>query len=521
VTFAYSNRNWITSTTDVHGKVVAMTYDAAGNRSALKLDAVNFSTYIYDFANRLTKITNSSDAKAVNYAYDNANRMTTKTLPNGVATIYNYDGMSRLTRLKDAKGATVLYDKQYAYNGSSQISQIADLTQTKNFGYDNVDRLTGVTGSSTENYAFDSVGNRTSSSLSATYAYQPNNRLTNTATASYAYNINGNMTSMTDTSGTTNYVWDYENRLKQATKPNGTVVNFKYDALSRRSERNVNGTVWTKFTYDGQDVMLDQNSDGTTVRYLNGLGIDNKLRMQNGTTVSYFLSDHLGSTTAQTDATGNITNSASYDGFGNSTNNLLTRYQFTGREVDADLGVQYNRARFYDAKLGRFISEDPIGFRGGTANLFEYVNGNPIMGTDPTGEIPLWDNYWHWYYTKKCGESGIAAACAINGNDQTQAGLERMAQQAFDSGTSSFSGLRFKVGYGDNPNCRKAEEYAANVFGDSFPTAVHMRAAPIGLKTEGSNLHLQGDLLEDAKRVAKPTTLGFLPRAWNYVKSWF
>jgi RHS repeat-associated protein len=385
VTFVYNNRNWITSTTDVHGKVVAMTYDAAGNRSALKLDAVNFSTYIYDFANRLTKITNSSDAKAVNYAYDNANRMTTKTLPNGVATTYTYDGMSRLTRLKDAKGATVLYDKQYAYNPANQISQIADLAQTKNFGYDNVDRLTGVTGSSTETYAFDGVGNRTSSNLSATYAYQPNNRLTNTATASYAYNVNGNMTSKTDTSGTTNFVWDYENRLKQATKPNGTIINFKYDALGRRSERNVNGTVWTKFTYDGQDVMLDQNSDGTTVRYLNGLGIDNKLRMQVGTTVSYFLSDHLGSTTAQTDATGNVTNTANYDSFGNATGNLNTRYQFTGREFDADLGLQYSRARFYDAKLGRFISEDPIGFAGKDINLYGYVWNSPIKLVDPQG----------------------------------------------------------------------------------------------------------------------------------------
>jgi RHS repeat-associated protein len=385
VTFVYNNRNWMTSTTDVHGKIVAMTYDAAGNRSALKLDAVNFSTYLYDFANRLTRITNSSDAKAVSYLYDNANRMTTKTLPNGVATTYTYDGMSRLTRLKDAKGVTALYDKQYAYNPANQILQIADLTQTKNFGYDNVDRLTGVTGSSTENYAFDSVGNRTSSNLSATYAYQPNNRLTNTATASYAYNVNGNMTSMTDTSGTTNYVWDYENRLKQATKPNGTIVNFKYDALGRRSERNVNGTVWTKFTYDGQDVMLDQNSDGTMVRYLNGLGIDNKLRVQNGTTVSYLLSDHLGSTTALTDATGVVTNTANYDGFGNETGNLNTRYGYTGREFDADLGLQYSRARFYDAKLGRFISEDPIGFAGGDVNLFGYVGNNPQNFVDPSG----------------------------------------------------------------------------------------------------------------------------------------
>jgi hypothetical protein len=59
--------------------------------------------------------------------------------------------------------------------------------------------------------------------------------------------------------------------------------------------------------------MLDQNSNGTTAKYLNGLGIDNKLRIQNGITISYLLRDHLGSTTAQNDATGNITNTGNYD----------------------------------------------------------------------------------------------------------------------------------------------------------------------------------------------------------------
>jgi YD repeat-containing protein len=114
------------------------------------------------------------------------------------------------------------------------------------------------------------------------------------------------MTSKTDSTGTTNFVWGYENRLKQATKPNGTIVNFKYDALGRRSERNVNGTVWTKFTYNGHDVMLDQNSDGTTVKYLNGLGIDNKLRMQNGTTISYLFRSLLGQFISRVDRSDTI-----------------------------------------------------------------------------------------------------------------------------------------------------------------------------------------------------------------------
>ncbi|MFN6963809.1 MAG: hypothetical protein ACK4S4_08590 [Pyrinomonadaceae bacterium] len=51
-----------------------------------------------------------------------------------------------------------------------------------------------------------------------------------------------------------------------------------------------------KFTYEAEDVLMDDASDGTITKYLNGLGIDNKLRMQAGSNASYFLADHLGST---------------------------------------------------------------------------------------------------------------------------------------------------------------------------------------------------------------------------------
>ncbi|MEZ5345229.1 MAG: RHS repeat-associated core domain-containing protein [Pyrinomonadaceae bacterium] len=101
--------------------------------------------------------------------------------------------------------------------------------------------------------------------------------------------------------------------------------------------------------------------------------------------MEYFLTDHLGSTNVLADHTGTITSSANYDSFGNPTGNLTTRYQYTGRELDADIGLYYYRARWYDSEIGRFISEDPIGFEGKDVNLFNYVYGNPIKFSDPTG----------------------------------------------------------------------------------------------------------------------------------------
>lgn len=123
----------------------------------------------------------------------------------------------------------------------------------------------------------------------------------------------------------------------------------------------------------------------TLAKYLNGPGIDNKLRMQTGSDIKYFLTDHLGSTNGLADSSGNLVEFATYDAFGNMTGNLSTRYQFTGREFDNATGLHYYRARWYDSKLGRFISEDPIGFNGGDVNLYGYVANNPMYWRDPSG----------------------------------------------------------------------------------------------------------------------------------------
>jgi uncharacterized protein RhaS with RHS repeats len=54
-------------------------------------------------------------------------------------------------------------------------------------------------------------------------------------------------------------------------------------------------------------------------------------------------------------------------------------------------GLQFSRARFYDPNLGRFISEDPIGFAGGDINLYGYVWNSPLGFIDPMG-LDGWGN---------------------------------------------------------------------------------------------------------------------------------
>jgi RHS repeat-associated protein len=130
---------------------------------------------------------------------------------------------------------------------------------------------------------------------------------------------------------------------------------------------------------------VQNNNDGVITKYQNGLGIDNKLKLTTNGVSKYFLQDHLGSTIGLAKANGTLNNSASYDSFGNLSGTMPIRYHFTGREYDADIGLHYYRARWYDSKLGRFISEDPIGFAGGDVNLYGYVGNNPIQKIDPLG----------------------------------------------------------------------------------------------------------------------------------------
>jgi RHS repeat-associated protein len=99
------------------------------------------------------------------------------------------------------------------------------------------------------------------------------------------------------------------------------------------------------------------------------------------------LADHQGTVRDLIDDGGSVIEHRSYDSFGNltSTPTFDFRYGYTGRERDSETGLEYYRARYYDSAVGRFISEDPIGFAAGDSNIYRYVSNNVVNSIDPSG----------------------------------------------------------------------------------------------------------------------------------------
>jgi RHS repeat-associated protein len=102
----------------------------------------------------------------------------------------------------------------------------------------------------------------------------------------------------------------------------------------------------------------------------------------------------IGSTIAMTDSSQNMVNKYAYDPFGNVANQVeaVTQpFKFVGQfgVITEPNGFYYMRARYYDPSVGRFISEDPIGFGGGDVNLMVYVANNPGNFVDPQGSDVL------------------------------------------------------------------------------------------------------------------------------------
>lgn len=422
IAWAYDNANRLLSETTPQG-VVSYTYNLASQRATMTaapsapLAARPPVMYDYDEAGRLRTIKQS--AETFTYSYDKLSRMMRLERPDGVKTEYSYDEVNRLKRLTHSNALNVaLEDFQYSFNADDEIDSIQSLASAT--------RLPN--------------GIRTGTKADA------DNRIGQFGQASYTFDAEGQTRTKTEADGTDVYEWDARGRLKNVTLPSGQTVSYRYDALGRRVNRAAN-EVTTNFVYDGQDVVLDRTGS-STVDYLNGFGIDDKLRQTNAGFALYFLRNHLGSTAALINSTGIPIERSQYEAFGVSAGSSLARYGFTSRELDSTTGLMYYRARWYEPQQGRFLSEDPIGFRGGN-NFYQYAANNPIRFRDPWGlkpscgcsdppRLPNTSPECDKYGDNRYGLTSLRCFCKCAGNGDWEKYVRGCLRCEEERGTSAF-----------------------------------------------------------------------------------
>jgi RHS repeat-associated protein len=388
-------------------------------------DAITGSTkfhYDYDVYGDLIQRedwVNSLKVATLDYTYDK-NHQLKRLSQSGVGVIsqsieFDYDRLNQLTRIsRDTANSTGKLITDYQYNAVGLLADInnyfdstANIISHYHYEYDAGNRLiltTGKNGNSAVDYGKDNQLRGVDNTSRPDEAFDFNalglrdgwstvtgdsRRLLNDGKYEYLYDDEGNLSRKTEiaTGSITNYEWDYRNRLTKVTS-GSQVVEYLYDAEDKRVAKKINGVTTEKYIYDGADIALVVDAAGVLVeRYLFGAGVDNVLSREKGGAVVWSLGDRQGSVVDLVNEDGTILNHFVYDGFGNSTGTTAAdfRFGYTGRELDTETGLYYYRARYYDPKVGRFISEDPIGFSAGDTNLYRYVNNSPTNFTDPTG----------------------------------------------------------------------------------------------------------------------------------------
>jgi RHS repeat-associated protein len=361
ITRSYDGLDRLTSETTPQGSAI-FTYDTANRRTSMTASGQSTVNYSYDEGNRLTQV--SQDTSTVSFTYDDASRRSSLTIPNGIVVEYTYDRGSRLKELKYKNGVVELGNLLYLYDKAGNRNKVAGTFAR-----------TGMP------------------QAVASATYNNGNRQTAFGGKTMVFDKNGNLTSLADTSGTTIYTWNSRNQPTGISGP-GVNASFVYDGLGRREQKTINGSL-TELLYDILNPV--QETSGATIKanILGGLGIDEYFtRNDIASSTSYILPDAIGSVLALSDNSGTVQTEYTYDPFGNSTFSGASDtnpFEFTGRENDTT-GLKYYRARYYNPQLQRFISEDPLGFGGGDANLYSYVFNDPIRRIDPSGLWAGWDD---------------------------------------------------------------------------------------------------------------------------------
>ncbi|REK23911.1 MAG: hypothetical protein DWQ42_14160 [Planctomycetota bacterium] len=326
---------------------------------------------------------------------------------------YGYDEVgNRLWRenvVSGDLGTPVHLDESYSYDEVYRLLGVerGDLDVNRD--------ITGASRNFTQDWTLDGLGNWETFDDDGTSVTRTVNEANEIATSSAGinpvYDAAGNMIEGPTPGNETvrqHYEYDAWNRLTGAydddgagdLDPNSPNATFEYDGRNYRIRKTAGGVVEAFFYNESQQLLETQVSGSMTEEFVWDLRyIDAPIFRYDGTNTFYYTSDANMNVTALVDASnGLVVERYHYDPYGRveflsdvfaSLGTQATQYGndflYTGRKLDAETGLMYYRARYYDPFLGRFVQRDPIGYAAGDSNLYRYVGNGPISFRDPTG----------------------------------------------------------------------------------------------------------------------------------------
>ena len=340
-------------------------YDAAGRLVAAGYDSGAFyAHYAYDPASGwLTNVSDTLSGASVSFAYDADGRLTGVARGNGVGTTYEYDDADQLARI--AHGTVA--DLTYEYDAAGRLTKAAGNVPIGAFGA----IATAATGAT-----FDAAAQISSGGC----AYDRRGRLTNAPGHSF--------------------IWNGASRLVGA---DGAVLT--YDGLDNLDTRTSGGAT-TRYYYNAgiglSPIVADL--DATTLLFARYYvwtpegALLYAIDVAAGNAPRYFHFDRMGNTLALTDAAGNMTDAYAYSPFGERlahAGGSAQPFTFAGewgvRQENAAGTLYQMRARYYDARSGRFLSPDPLwpGDDPHELNPYTYARNNPLAFLDPEGTTTI------------------------------------------------------------------------------------------------------------------------------------
>jgi RHS repeat-associated protein len=368
-----------------NGQVIEHEYDALGRRIKRCSPSGQAVEFTYDADHQMRRL--QTPRGSMEFEYDKAGRIAKRRMPGQLEESFYYDRCGRIIEQSLDKPTRTLFLRGYKYDAEGNLIELSDSNKgTSRFAYDPIERLREVMQpkNKVERFVYDSTGNLVRRG-EREYRYGQPDRLTKTEDASLIYDEVGNLIEKRRAGSVIRYSYDPDNQLISVESREGGRIDFAYDPFGRRiAKKTKDGE--TGFLWDG-DVWLAEKRGERLNEYIFEPGSFVPLCRFDEKGYEIYHNDHLGTPRELTDERGQVVWSAHYDVYGHieqlQVSHTQNHIRFQGQYEDHEVRLYYNRFRYYAPDLGRYITQDPIGFAGGI-NSYTYVP-NPITWIDPLG----------------------------------------------------------------------------------------------------------------------------------------